>query len=233
MSKKRGREQHDGDAAHAAAPVKFEEVTRAVLSVVRKWRDTCGSEYHIKVRVETSDDASTIRVGSFDELACERIIAVLDAHLPGDYTITSSHCDLAKKGLVLLVRRTRVRTDGAAPAKEARTDGQAPADTGGGGGVSSEFVRLRVSNLISDKSDAESVVAAMNSVMVHLARGATWTLASGPAVHVVSFKITDAKLDTAAVRAACAASGAGNASAVDFERSVLRVAVPKSHPEIV
>jgi hypothetical protein len=232
MSRKRGRGEDEVDA-RARAPVKVEEVTRAVMRIVSAWRDACGSEYQVRARLETSQDASALRIGSFDELACNRIVAVLDADLPGDYSITESQCDMTKKGLILVIRRSWA--GGATAAKEARTDGEAAvgAVTGSGGGVSSEFVRLRISNIIVEKADADSVVAAMNSVMKHLPSGTTWTVSSSPACHVVSFKLTDAKLSTAAVRAACVASASGSASAVDFERGVLRVSVPKAHPEIL
>lgn len=234
MSKKRGRDDDENDA-RARAPVKVDEVTRAVMRIVSAWRDACGSEYQVRARIETSQDASVLRIGSFDELACERIVAVLDADLPGDYSITESQCDMNKKGLVLVIRRSWA--GGAIAAKEARTenagaDGAGPSGGGGGGGgVSSDFVRLRISNIIQDKTDAERVVAIMCSVMKHLPSGTAWTVSSSPACHVVSFKLTDAKLNTDAVRAACVSSD--SASAVDFERGALRVSVPKAHPEIV
>ena len=254
MSRKRGRD--DEYFEHARAPVKFEEVTKALLRIVSVWRDACDSEYDVRARVETRDDASILRIGTFDELACIRIVSVLDAALPGDYTITESQCDMTKKGLVLIIRRSwslRKNGDAAAPnggaRKEARVDGggnnegalqetTAPQPQQAPSGVSGEFVRLRVSNIIGDKNDAENVTAAMNAVMKYLPRGASWTVATTPACHVVSFKLTEPKLDTAAVRAACVASagvgGTGGAgSAVDFERGVLRVAVPKAHPDIV
>jgi len=233
MSKKRGRGDDETDA-RARAPVKVDEVTRAVMRIVGAWRDACGSEYQVRARLETSQDASVLRIGSFDELACERIVAVLDAELPGDYAITESQCDMNKKGLVLVIRRSWA--GGAVAAKEARTenvgaDGAGLNGGGGGGGVSGDFVRLRVSNIIQDKTDAERVVGIMCSVMKHLPSGTAWTVSSSPASHVVSFKLTDAKLNTAAVRAACVSSD--SASAVDFERGALRVSVPKEHPDIV
>ena len=235
MSKKRGRYDDDENDARTRAPVKVEEVTRAVMRIVSGWLDACGSEYQVRARVETSQNASVLRIGSFDELSCDRIVAVLDATLPGDYSITESHCDMNKKGLILVIRRSWV--GGEPTAKEARaegtgSDGAVPSG-GGGGGVSSDFVRLRISNIVTDKTDAERVVAAMGCVMKHLLTGTTWTVSSSPACHVVSFKLTDTKLNTAAVRAACVASASGSASAVDFERGVLRVSVPKAHPEII
>lgn len=254
MSRKRGRD--DECFEHARAPVKFEEVTKSILRIVSVWRDACDSEYDVRARVEARDDASVLRIGTFDELACARIVSVLDAELPGDYTITESQCDMTKKGLVLIVRRSwshRKNCEASAlnggSRKEARADGggfneSAPQETTASqtqqapAGVSGEFVRLRISNIISDKKDAENVTDAMNAVMKYLPRGASWTVATAPACHVVSFKLTESKLDTAAVRAAYAVSagvvGTGGAgSAVDFERGVLRVAVPKAHPDIV
>lgn len=234
MSKKRGRDD-DETEARARAPVKVDEVTRAVMRIVSAWRDACGSEYQVRARIETSQDSSVLRIGSFDELACDRIVAVLDADLPGDYSVTESQCDMTKKGLIIVIRRSWA--GGAAAAKEARPEGDggdaAGSSGGGGGGVSTDFVRLRICNIVQDKTDAERVVAAMSSVMKHLPRGVTWTVSTSPACHVVSFKLTDGKLDTAAVRAACVASASGSASAVDFERGVLRVSVPKAHPEII
>jgi hypothetical protein len=141
---------------------------------------------------------------------------------------------MIKKGLILVIRRSWA--GGATSTKEARTEGDAAdgaGTSGGGGGVSADFVRLRIFNIVQDKTDAERVVGAMSSVMKHLPRGVTWTVSTSPACHVVSFKLTDGKLDTAAVRVACVASASGSASAVDFERSVLRVSVPKAHPEII
>jgi len=221
-------------STRARAPVKVDEVTRAVMRIVSAWRDACGSEYKVRARIETSQDASVLRIGSFDELACERIIAVLDADLPGDYSITESQCDMTKKGLILVIRRSW--DGGAAATKEARTESDVAdgaGTSGGGGGVSTDFVRLRICNIVQDKTDAERVVGAMSSVMKHLPRGVSWTVSTSPACHVVSFKLTDGKLDSAAVRAACVASASGASSAVDFERGVLRVSVPKAHPEII
>jgi hypothetical protein len=238
MSRKRAR---DDDAG----PVKFEEVTRAVLRIIATWRDACDSEYDVRTRVETRDDASVLRIGAFDELTCKRVVAVLDAKLPGDYTITEGHCDVAKRALVCVVRRSWGSGGGdASVPKEARTGslhseqqqnaavGSAPSASGVGGSdtASSDFTRMRVSTMLNDKHDAAVVATAMSNVMQHMARGVTWTLTTAPAFYFISFKLSDAKLSSMAVREACACDAR---SSVDFERGTLRLCVPKSHPDIV
>ena len=220
MSRKRGRDDE-------VAPVKVEEATRAILRVISKWRDACDSEYEVRSKVETREDVSMLRVGTFDELTCERVVSVVDAGLPGDYTVSDMYCDMAKRALVFSLRRS---WGGASAAKEARASASAPpALKPPTEDVSNEFIKMRVNAMVTNKDDAATVSAAMTAVLSHVARGTSWTLTTTPAFYVVSFKITDPKLNSHAVRAASACE----AAVVDFGRSTLRVSVAKGHPDIV
>jgi hypothetical protein len=216
MSRKRGRDEE-------GPPVKVEEATRSILRIIGKWRDACDAEYNVRSKVETREDASVLRVGTFDELTCERIVSVLDASLPGDYCVSEMHCDMTKRSLVFTLRRNWC-SGGAS--KDARTIATTvpPAED-----VSQEFLKMRVGAMVTDKDDAQTVSSGMGAIMRHLARGTTWTLATTPSFYVVSFKLTDPKLSAQAVRAAASS----HAAAVDFERSTLRVSIAKAHPDIV
>ena len=216
MSRKRGRGEED------APPVKLEEVTRAILRIISKWRDACDSEYQVRSKVEPRDDASVFRVGTFDELTCERIVSVIDGSLPGDYCVSDMHCDMLKRALVFTLRRNWCAQAG----KEQRL---AAVPTAPPEDVSNEFLRMRVAAMVTDKDDASSVSTAMGTILRQLPRGTTWSLTTTPAFYVVSFKVTDAKLSAQAVRAASTCESA----AVDFERNTLRVGVAKQHPDIV
>jgi hypothetical protein len=209
------------DAVIDSRPVKVSEVAAKFLAEVSNWRDACGSEYDVRMKYETKDESSHIRIGTFDELSCTRVVAAADTELPGDYVTCDAGCDMTKKTMLFQVKRQHGAQNKHTTLEKSSHDTKSE-------DVASDFIKMRVNTMLTNKEDGNAVVEAMSGILKFISRQSVWTIVTGPAFYTINFKIAEPRIGVGAVRSASGYPG----SVVDFENSYLRLRIPKCHPEI-
>ncbi len=201
----------------AQLTTKPEIVCSAIVDTARGWRDACGCLYDIDSKMYVSKEQIVLKVGFFDELRCEQIVAMANHRLPGDYVIQTFGCDLAKQ----LVEFTIAKM-----AKAAREESRKPAAVD-----AAELHRLRVTYELRH-DDAVKIYEALD-LLVSAFNNKTCSLkitrlAHRPSIIVLYIGISSPNVPGAAIRVAKDYCGV-----VLFEDKQIVLSVNKSQPDIL
>jgi hypothetical protein len=156
---------------------------------------------------------------NFDVLSLSNVRKIVNAQLPGDYSLDNIDADFGEGHIHLIISRsTTKREDDAPPSKQAAVNGANKESS------ILESMRLRSSLSSVDKQDHDAVCAVL-SVMKDVST--QWCVVSQPSSYAIIFDKITRPLSWNTLLCMLPIS-----STLDFDSKTLRSVVPKSKPEL-